>query len=157
MWTLVLNSWVQTSRYLPKSTSYRPSTSMSIRSSWMKFLGKVLGVHSDIGLSRGILVRSCHRRSARYRDRSWEIGNLGQRTLESRTGTWDDSYVRSHSLWANYWAGFWGNPRWDFYLTRKEPTVLSRWGRANVVEGREVKDYVDEESTSVRVFHSFHK
>ncbi len=30
-----------------------------------------------------ILVRSCHRRRARYRDRSCEIGNLRQRTLES--------------------------------------------------------------------------
>jgi hypothetical protein len=34
-------------------------------------------------LIRGILVRSCHHHNVYYRDRSWESGNLGQRTLES--------------------------------------------------------------------------
>ena len=37
--------------------------------------------------------------------------------------------------------GFWGNPRWDFCLVRKEPTVLflEEESEANVVEGRKGK------------------
>ncbi len=45
-------------------------------------------------LSRGILVRSCHHHNVRYRDRLWESGNLGQRTLESLITTeWFNRWI----------------------------------------------------------------
>ena len=57
-------------------------------------------------------------------------------------------------------SGFRGNPRWDFYLTRIKTNGSILGGSERTLweeEKRSVKTCVDESSTIVCVFHSFHK